>query len=198
MPRPKVRNSCRGLLEMKAACVAVVAALLVGCGQGGSSRPAACEAAGEREAQNEVATAFENGTGPDVDLGGGLSWTGIAFSQDGRSALITGTDGAEGTFALWDLSPARQIRTFPVRQHSVTLPALAPGGGSALIGDPDGGLELWHLTTGKKTRTFAGLSSEVLAAAFSPDGRTVVAGTRKGTLAVWDAATARRSGVPNQ
>jgi len=106
----------------------------------------------------------------------------LAFSPDGRSALLCSTDGS--LLSLWDLEQDRERRRLTGGAGTPVAAAFSPDGARAAVltgGDEDGTLRLWDLATGNKLcstpviRTGDGWWWPWGAAlAFTPDGKRIV------------------------
>jgi WD40 repeat protein len=95
----------------------------------------------------------------------------LAFSPDGRTLALGGTDG---TIRLWEMPAARE-RTV-LRGHSRTVVGLAfsPDAKWLASGSQEGRLLVWDTTGASGPRVFVeGGVDPIRSVAFSPDGRTL-------------------------
>lgn len=116
----------------------------------------------------------------------------VAFHPNGMYLL---SGGLGYNLRLWDVTSAREIRTFLGHSESltsmITSIAFNPDGRSALTGFGDGTLKLWEVETGKAMRTFRVHSGAVRSVAISPDGKYGISGSDDQTIRLWDAETGK-------
>ncbi len=82
--------------------------------------------------------------------------TRVAFSPDGKKVLWMGED--EHSFALWDVSASKAVRSFQVPDGPVRPVAISPDGkyvAAESFGDESPSLSLWDAATGKELRKAA-------------------------------------------
>jgi serine/threonine protein kinase/WD40 repeat protein/tetratricopeptide (TPR) repeat protein len=116
---------------------------------------------------------------------GGL-WD-VAFSRDGRTALLAGEKAQ-----LRDvLTGAAVGAAWPTKR----VLALSPDGKTAVVRTPLGA-ELRDAATGAAVGPPLRHQHEVLAAAFSPDGRKVLTGSEDRTARFWEVPAGTPSGSP--
>lgn len=137
-----------------------------------------------------------------VDGQGGLRFTTIAFSPDGK-LLAAGT--TERAVILWDVASGKELRRFASRSHVHAL-AFSPNGkllaasvdmfyekrnGVFLPGTDKEFLLLWDVSSGKELRAWGRPhGGGACAIAFSPDGMCLVSGGVKDkTLRCWEVVT---------
>ncbi len=107
----------------------------------------------------------------------------VAFSPDGKTAISSSEDN---TIKIWDISSAREIRTFKWKKGACYSLAYSPDGRNILSGSWEGTLILWNLASGKIIRTFKGHNLGINSVAFSPDGKTIISGDKEGRIKHWD------------
>ena len=78
----------------------------------------------------------------------------LAFSSDGRHALLSGPNGPTGTLYLWDFKDNRILSTSISEVNLVSLSTFSPDNRFLLTASSDGILKLWDTNTGKHIRTF--------------------------------------------
>ncbi len=110
----------------------------------------------------------------------------IAFSADGRRALIA---GADKSVRLWEVEGNRELRRFIGHTASVWSVAFSPDGRRALSGGADNVVRLWDVETGRELRTFAAHTGLVSAVTFLPDGKRALSAGYDHTVFVWDLET---------
>jgi mono/diheme cytochrome c family protein len=108
---------------------------------------------------------------------------GLAFSADGRRALIASPDRS---VRLWDVEAERELRRFIGHTASVWSVAFSADGSRALSGSADTTVRLWDVDTGRELRRLDGHSGLVTAVAFSADGRKALSGGYDHTVILWD------------
>ncbi len=107
----------------------------------------------------------------------------VAFSSDGKLALIA---GADRSIRIWNVDAARDLRRLIGHTASVWSVAFSPDGRRALSGGADGTVRLWDVETGKEIRRFDGHRGLVSCVAFSPDGNRALSGGYDRTCILWD------------
>jgi WD40 repeat protein len=123
-----------------------------------------------------------------VQLGHSSSVEAVAFSPDGKLALL-GSD--DKTLKLWQISSGGEIRTLNGHSEPVLAVAFSPDGKLALSGSSDDTLKLWDVSSGREIRTLKGHSEPILAVAFSPDGKLALSGSDDDTLKLWQVSSGR-------
>jgi WD40 repeat protein/mono/diheme cytochrome c family protein len=108
---------------------------------------------------------------------------GVAFSPDGRRALIA---SADRSVRLWDVEAERDLRRFIGHTASVWSVAFSADGSRALSGGADTTVRLWDVETGRELRRLDGHSGLVTCVAFSPDGRKALSGGYDHAVILWD------------
>ena len=131
--------------------------------------------------------------------GFGVSPDCLAFSPDGRHALVCAEDvmGDSGatSLVLWDIETGEELRRFEGHVTYVRALAFSPDGRTALAGSqsiPDstvGDLILWDIETGRELRRFD-ITHDVANIAMSADGSRALTGSATHFTAIlWDVAT---------
>ena len=135
------------------------------------------------------------GDGIPIDPGG------VAFSPDGRVALVAAEDvfGGSGatSLTLWDIETGEEIRRFEGHTTYVRSVAfssdgrLALSGSQSLEGEPRGDLILWDVETGQAIRRFD-TTDDITSIVFSADGGRALTGSAYfANATLWDVATGR-------
>ena len=117
-----------------------------------------------------------------VQLGHSESVTSMAFSPDGRYAVVAGGRAA----VLWDVASGRQLVQFKGHAERTEAVAFSPDGKYVLTGSDDKTARLWDAETGRELKRFVGHLQEVNAVAFSPDGRYALTGSSDWSARLWD------------
>jgi RNA polymerase sigma factor (sigma-70 family) len=131
----------------------------------------------------------------------------IFFGPDGKRLLTV--DRGSGVVRLWDVTAAKELRTFKAAppgggrlwQTTPWTSALSPDAKVLAVGhqraDRTTALSaavpvwLWDVATGKELHELTGHRNQVADLAFSPDGRLLVSCDGR-SIFVWDVATGRR------
>jgi WD40 repeat protein len=108
---------------------------------------------------------------------------GVAFSADGRRALIASPDRS---VRLWDVEAERDLRRFIGHTASVWSVVFSADDSRALSGSADTTVRLWDVETGRELRRLEGHSGLVTCVAFAPDGRRALSGGYDHTAILWD------------
>ena len=115
--------------------------------------------------------------------------SGIAISDDGRSAL---TGGRDKVLKLWDVASGKLLRTLEGHANWVERVVFARDGLHAASGSfIDGVIKVWNLNAGKDVLTLRRHRSSIASLAFSPDGRLLLSGSWDGSVILWDLADGR-------
>ncbi|HKB36560.1 MAG TPA: c-type cytochrome domain-containing protein, partial [Gemmataceae bacterium] len=120
--------------------------------------------------------------------GGANQVNAVAFSPDGRRALLA---SADKSVRLYDIEAGRDLRRFIGHTASVWSVAFSPDGKLAVSGGADQTVRLWDLDAGNEVRRFEGHAGLVLCVAFSPDGKRVLSAALDHTIILWDAETTK-------
>ena len=123
----------------------------------------------------------------------------VAFSPDGKYALVGSSDGFGGSNAkslvLWDVESGQGIRNFEGHRSILRSVALSPDGRMALSGsqgDYGDDLILWDVATGEQIRRFDS-DEDTTSIAFSADSSRAVTGSAFfSNLTLWDVATGQK------
>src|SRR5260370_13328364 len=103
--------------------------------------------------------------------------TSVAISEDGK---LLATGSFDKTARLWDMSTARQLRTFP-HPHLAQYVNLSPDGKWLVTGSADNIARLWDLAKGKEIRAFRGHTDGVVSVAVSGDAKKLATASVDGT-----------------
>jgi WD40 repeat protein len=135
-------------------------------------------------------------TGREVGRLAGLdvSALAVAFSPDGRTAIVGGRAGLVRVWALPDftaVAPGPAVYTKGLPQ--LDRLALSPDGRLAIFACYDGKARLWDVVAGKELRVLVGHDhgKVVRFAAFSPDGTRACTSSEDGTVRVWSVETGK-------
>jgi WD40 repeat protein len=139
--------------------------------------------------RGEVLRRFENHAG-------GVSPNAVAFSPDGKYALVGSGDTFGGSDAksliLWNVETGEEIHRFEGHRSIIRSVALSSDGRMALSGsqgDFGDDLLLWDVETGQKIRRFDN-DEDVTSIVFSADGSLALTGSAfYSNLTLWDVAT---------
>jgi WD40 repeat protein len=108
----------------------------------------------------------------------------VAFSPDGKFALLVGGDSWDKVFKQWDIDTGQLIRTFTFEWvSSVTI---SHDGKYALTTSWDDTLELWDIAAEEKIKTFKGSSGHVYSIAINTNENSIISAFWDGTLKLWD------------
>ncbi|HZV01903.1 MAG TPA: WD40 repeat domain-containing protein [Planctomycetota bacterium] len=106
----------------------------------------------------------------------------IAFSKDGKKALV----GGEKTLRLWDTQSPAELHQMAIADAVVTAVAISADAKTGLSATEDGKVQLWDLDTGhlQDTIDLATSSDRALSAAFTKDG--FLLGTARGVVLAFE------------
>jgi WD40 repeat protein len=124
-----------------------------------------------------------------LSIMGGIN-TPLAYSPDGRTLAVAGSDG---TVALWDTAAGKEVRTLHGHAGLAMHVAYSPDGrtlAAASISLKDQTATLWDIATGKEVLTLHG-RWYVPSMVYSPDGRTLASASGDQTVTLWDPATGK-------
>lgn len=134
-----------------------------------------------------------------------VTLTAVAFSADGRVALVGGGPGmiqqeARAWIELWDLTTWQPIRSFDLPGETTISGLTFSADGQAVYATTSGpGLYRWDIKTGHpagEALAEPGFTLQTLAA--SPDGQTVLTGSAEGVVFLWDVATGQSTPLGEQ
>ena len=142
----------------------------------------------------------------DLGVGGAREWLtvpgatghygGLAFSPDGASFAVGGTDTGA---TLHSTSDGTVLHVLGGTGVTINQMVFSPDGrrvagtaGSGASKNPENNLvPIWDTSSGKLALTLRGHTGEVSNAVFSPDGRTLATSSADGSLRLWDPTTGR-------
>lgn len=107
----------------------------------------------------------------------------VAFTQDGRRAILV---GADKTLRLFDVEQFRETRRLVGHTASVWSVAVSGDGRWAISGGADASVRLWNLLQFREEKTFAGHTGLVAALAFADDGQTALSAGWDKQLVLWE------------
>ncbi|WP_079031804.1 WD40 repeat domain-containing protein [Streptomyces specialis] len=116
------------------------------------------------------------------------SVTAVAFSPDGDTFAMAGTDG---TVQIADVATGGTLTTLSGHSGAVDAVTFSPDGDTVVTAGADGTVRIWDTATGDEQPALTGRTSGVNALAFSPDGDTLATASADGTVRIWDLATGR-------
>ncbi|HWN41240.1 MAG TPA: TIR domain-containing protein [Thermoanaerobaculia bacterium] len=112
----------------------------------------------------------------------------VAFSPDGRQALLGTSDGPSH---LVEVSTGKPLATLTGHQGAIRAASFSPDGTLVLTGSDDGTARLWKAATGNPVAVLSGHTDDVRAVAFSPDGKWALTGSWDGSARLWEASTGK-------
>jgi WD40 repeat protein len=135
-----------------------------------------------RKAAAEVTACIERGEILSIGTGASYWFNRVAFTHDGRHALVTG-----GALILMDLLDGKESRRELELAFARLGLAISHDGRQFATGHQhDPIVRIGDIKTGKVTQTLQGHKSGVHALAFSPTADRLVSGSLDGTLRLWD------------
>jgi WD40 repeat protein len=159
----------------------------------------------ENNRYNAVVKRWETATGKELPTlkGPQGGYQSLAFAPDGKT-FIWGDN--TGTFRVWDLAEAKEVRTFGGAQQGGFANALAfsADGKQLAARSYDGTIHLWDVAAGKELRQlgaqlnaqnfgFAVYGGFALSnMAFAPDGKYLASGVGGNTVGQWETATGKK------
>ena len=112
----------------------------------------------------------------------------VAFSHDGKTALMGGNDLV---VRLWDLDARREIRSFSGHTSAITSVGFARDGRTIVSAGSDSTLRLWEVESGSELNLGAQFDRLVLAMDVIPPGESFACASGTG-ITLWDLSRARR------
>ncbi len=126
--------------------------------------------------------------------GRGVGVTSVAFSRDGKQAVIA---FYEGSVLLMDVETWTETKRFQTHQGLWSV-CLAPDGRHVLTAGGQAGVaevRLWNVADGKLVRRFVGHKFGAWHAVFLPDGRSLLSAGQDETLRLWNTETGQQLGI---
>jgi WD40 repeat protein/serine/threonine protein kinase len=125
------------------------------------------------------------------------AWTYLALANDGRIAVLAGTDNS---LWYWDLQSGEARRL--IRRDRANITELAIASDHQVVAYVrDGAIYFWDMTQNaasnkKELSRGIGVATELIA--FSPDGRRIVSTHGDRAIRIWDVNTRRQIGRPSE
>lgn len=116
--------------------------------------------------------------------GHGDGVTALAYSDDGRVMVTTGTDG---TMKVWNASSSALVRTIELDDGAAV--SLALSGSRAVTGHADGAVVIWDFDKAEKIASFKRNAAEVWSVTFAGNQNRVAASSHDWKVTLWDAAS---------
>ncbi len=110
-------------------------------------------------------------------------FTSVAFSSDGRQALVA---GADHTVRLWDLEEGKELGRLPGHTDTVLSLAFSPDRHQALSGGQDRTVSVWDLAGQRRLATLEGHVGPVRGVTFTWDNRHAFSAGDDSKLVLWD------------
>lgn len=130
----------------------------------------------------DVAACIERGEVLSIGTGSSYWFNRVAFTDDGRHALVTG-----GALIIMDLLEAKEINRGLELQYARLGLAISSDGKQYATGHQgDRVVRVGEVKGGKVTQILQGHANGVFAVAFSPKADRLVSGSTDGTLKLWD------------
>ena len=119
----------------------------------------------------------------------------ITFGPDGKMLFLGGAGGMrrgeQSTVTLWDIEPAREIRTLGGHVRPVTSMVFSPDGKVLAAVGRDDVAKLWDWRAGKELGLVGLGGKGISSVTFSPDGKTIASGSLGQPIKLWDVATGK-------
>lgn len=111
---------------------------------------------------------------------------GLAFTKDGKTLVVAGSDGK---IRLLDAASGTVQRTFSGHTNAIYIAVFSPDEKLLASSSRDLTARVWDVASGRELHKFTGFRCSVKTVAFSPDGRTVAASGNDGMIKLWDLKT---------
>jgi WD40 repeat protein len=116
---------------------------------------------------------------------------GLAFSKDGKTLVVAGSDGK---IRLLDAASGNVQRTFSGHTNALYIAVFSPDEKLLASSSRDLTARVWDVASGRELHKFTGFRCSVKTVAFSPDGRRVAASGNDGMIKLWDLKTEKELG----
>lgn len=110
----------------------------------------------------------------------------LAFSKDGKTLVVAGSDGK---IRLLDAASGTVQRTLSGHSNAVYVAVLSPDEKLLASSSRDLTARVWDVASGRELHKFTGFRCAVKAVAFNPAGRTIAAAGNDGMIKLWDLKT---------
>lgn len=111
---------------------------------------------------------------------------GLAFSRDGKTLVVAGSDG---NIRLLDANSGTVQRIFSGHTNAIYIAVFSPDEKLLASSSRDLTARIWDVASGREIHKFTGFRCAVKTVAFSPDGRTLAASGNDGMIKLWDVKT---------
>lgn len=110
----------------------------------------------------------------------------LAFSKDGKTLVVAGSDGI---IRLLDADSGTVQRTISGHTNAIYVAVFSPDEKLLASSSRDLTARIWDFASGRELHKFTGFRCAVKTVAFSPGGRTLAASGNDGMIKIWDVKT---------
>jgi WD40 repeat protein len=110
----------------------------------------------------------------------------LAFSKDGKTLVVAGSDG---NIRFLDADSGTVQRTISGHTNAIYIAVFSPDEKWLASSSRDLTARVWDVASGRELHKFTGFRCAVKTVAFSPDGRTLAASGNDGMIKIWDLKT---------